>query len=223
MMQYVSNYLFLITPIAAGIAFLASLTIFVRPAMEKYLKYFSIFLFVNWLMETGAAWLGYRAINNLFASNIQTILVISYILFLLHQVVHRRSSKKALAYIAGLYPVLALINIFFIQRNTFHTITYSLGSLLIVAGCIYYFLELFQAPKSVALGRQPAFWICSGLLFYYACTFPIYGFTKLMEALPVVIVENLLFILVLLNIFLYLSFTIAFLCRFKPRTSMSSF
>jgi hypothetical protein len=101
--------------------------------------------------------------------------------------------------------------------------TYSLGCLLIVAFCIYYFWELFQQSHSITLSREPAFWICSGLLFYYACTFPIYGLTNLLERLPKVIIKNLLLIFDLLNIFLYLSFTIAFLCRVKPRKSMSSF
>ncbi|WP_431213185.1 hypothetical protein ACQ86N_47525 [Puia sp. P3] len=104
---------------------------------------------------------------------------------------------------------------------TFHTMSYCLGCLLIVCACIYYFWELFQQKSSVDLIHQPAFWVCSGLLFFYSCTFPLYGLTKLMESLPKVILVNLFNIFILLNIFLYLSFTIAFLCRLKTRKSMS--
>jgi hypothetical protein len=99
--------------------------------------------------------------------------------------------------------------------------TYALGCLLTIFCCVYYFWELFQRPSSVNLGRQPAFWICSGLLFYYTCTFPLYGAINMLKLFPRVILSNLLYILVLLNILLYLSFTIAFLCRLRTKRSMS--
>ncbi len=59
----------------------------------------------------------------------------------------------------------ALLNIYFVQVNVFPPTTYSLGCLLIVGICIYYFYELFHLPSSVNLLREPAFWICTGLLF----------------------------------------------------------
>lgn len=222
-MQHIPNYLFYITPFAAGVAFLVSLTVFFRPARERFLKYFSFFLLANWLMEIGVGLLALAHINTVLIGNIETMLVISFDLFIIREIIVRESAKKVLFYIVVFYPILALVNIFFVQPGSFHTNSYGLGCLLIVGGCIYYFLELFQQSNFVVLGRQPAFWICSGLLFYYCCTFPIYGLTKLMEALPVVIIGNLVFILDLLNIFLYLSFTIAFLCRLKTSKFMSSF
>jgi hypothetical protein len=100
--------------------------------------------------------------------------------------------------------------------------TYSLGSLLIVTGCIYYFWELFQQKNSVDLIRQPPFWICSGLLFYYCCTLPVFGLTNFITNLPQVILQNLLAIVIVINICLYLSFTIAFLCRLKIKRSTST-
>ncbi len=105
----------------------------------------------------------------------------------------------------------------------FHTMTYCLGCLLIVIFCIYYFWELFQAPNSINLTRQPAFWICSGLLFYYACTFPIYGMLNFIDpAHPDMSLANKLVTMsTFIYIFLFLSFTIAFLCRLKTRKSMS--
>ncbi len=137
------------------------------------------------------------------------------------EIVYNRRAKKTFLTLLIAYPIVALINIFLIQRNGFHTMTYALGCLLIIGSCIYYFWELFQRTLSINLSRQPAFWICSGLLFYYTCNFPLYGAVNLLKVLPKVILSNLLAILVLLNILLYLSFTIAFLCRLKTRKSMS--
>jgi hypothetical protein len=120
-----------------------------------------------------------------------------------------------------LYPVLFLMNFLLVQHSSeFQSMTYALGCLLIVICCIYYFWELFQQKASVQLTRQPAFWICSGLLFYYACTFPLLGLINFVGSFPKIIIQNLFQILNILNVFLYLSFTIAFLCRLKIRKSM---
>ena len=84
--------------------------------------------------------------------------------------------KKVIRIIMILYALIAIINIIFIQKmKAFHTVTYAFGCLLIVAVCIYYFFELFKIPKSVKLKNNPAFWICSGLLFFYCCGFPLFG------------------------------------------------
>ncbi len=96
--------------------------------------------------------------------------------------------------------------------------TYSLGCLLIVAFCIFYVWELFQLKHSVNLLRQPAFWICSGLLFFYACTFPILALVNFIKIEPAFL-RTTGFILDFVNILLYLSFTIAFLCRLRTRKS----
>jgi hypothetical protein len=96
--------------------------------------------------------------------------------------------------------------------------TYTSGCVLIVITSIYYFWETFQQKNSVNLIREPAFWICSGLLFYFTCTFPLNGLLNFVSALPQVIVQNLFQIYILLTIFLYLSFTIAYLCRLKVKS-----
>ena len=215
-----SNYLFYIIPIASLITFLASLTIFLRPGANQYLKFFCLFLFFNLLLDTATSYYAWLGINNLFLNNLDTLLVISFELFLVRQIVASPKAKKIFLYILLTYPVLSVINIFLVQTSdVFHTMTYSLGSLLIVAACIYYFWELFQQKYSVNLTRQPGFWICSGLLFYYSCTFPLLGLSNLLQAYPKVILQNLLYILILLNIFLYLSFSIAFLCRLQTKST----
>ncbi|HZE85428.1 MAG TPA: hypothetical protein VE035_14030, partial [Puia sp.] len=141
--------------------------------------------------------------------------------FALYRIIHNPTARKFILYVLCIYPCIALINIFFIQKiDVFHSITYSLGCLLIVAICIYYFFELFRLPHSVNLLRQPPFWICSGLLFFFTCIFPVYGFNNLLGGFARVIIKNLVFLVALLNVFLYSSFTIAFLCRLRTRKSM---
>jgi hypothetical protein len=218
----ISNYLFYFIPIASAIPFLASLTIFARPVAEPYLKYFSIFLFVNFLLETATSYMAFYHINNIFLNNIDSLVVIPFDLYLLREILSSRKAKRVFLYSFFIYLVLAIVNILLVQTSgNFNTVTYCLGTFLIIAACIYYFWELFQQKSSVDLVRQPPFWICSGLLFYCTCTFPLFGLTDLLTRLPVVILQNLYSILIVINICLYLSFTIAFLCRLKIKRSMS--
>jgi hypothetical protein len=79
---------------------------------------------------------------------------------------------------------------------------------------------LFQT-QTVNLLRQPAFWICTGLLFFYTCSFPIYGLFNYLNRAPLIIKKNIGVIILLLNVLLYSSFTIAFLCRIRVKNSTS--
>lgn len=211
---------FNIVPIC--IALLASLTIFFQGDTDIYLRLFPFFLLLTVLVISFGYYLYAHHENNSIIYNFFTSFEFCFYFFILHRIIQKRLAKKIIFAILCLYPVTALINIFFVQGiASFHSITYALGCFLIVTICIYYFFELFQISHSINLAKQPAFWICSGLLFFYACSFPIFGLANFLRALPYVIIKNLETIIDILNIFLYSSFTIAFLCRPRTRKSMS--
>lgn len=121
-----------------------------------------------------------------------------------------------------IYVLVVILNALFIQKDSgFTSIPYAIGCLLIVSFCIYYFYELFQLPKAVNLVRQPAFWICSGLLFFYCTSFPIYALFNFLKKSAPNFLNNYGVIVLVLNVFLYSAFTIAFLCRLRTRKSTS--
>ena len=209
--------------IPAAIAFLSSLTIYLRRDRETYLRFFPLFLLIVCTQEAIS---GYRQsihiLNNLFYYNPYTILVCCFYFLTVYWIIRSKKVKRIILVILFLYPLIAAINILFLQKaDSFHSITYSLGGLIIVALCVYYFFELFQAPANASLLRQPSFWICSGLLFYYSCSFPLYGFNNLLASASLTVIKNLIFVFQILDVLLYLSFTIAFLCRLRVRKSTS--
>jgi len=202
-----------------AICFLASLTVYFNSkSSDTYLKLFPPFLMITLFVELLGLYLRNKNQNNLALFNFFTVFEFCFYLWVISLIISNKKIKKLIRVILVIYAFTAITNILFIQKmKMFHTVTYSLGCLLIVSFCIYYFLELFRLPKSIKLKNDPAFWLCSGLLFYYCCGFPLFGLINFVNGLPRLIIKNFQTIVTIMNILLYSLFTIAFLCRIKTR------
>lgn len=202
-----------------ALSFIVSLTVYSSSnRIHSYLKIFPPFLLATFIAEAIGSYLWYRGETNLFIYNFFTTLEFCFYLWFLGTVISNKKVKKTLIVSIFFYFIIAIINIFFIQKmKSFHSITYALGCLLIVSFCIYYFLELFRLPRSINLKANPVFWICSGLLFFYCCGFPLYTLINFYKSIPKIILDSFDGIVTILNVFLYSLFTIAFLCRIKTR------
>lgn len=200
------------------LSFLCALTLFVQISAPHYLRLFSVLLFVTVVIELSAVVLVPKypvLVINMY--NFFTTFEIEFYLLMIRFMIQSRVIKKIILYVLCIYPVLAILNVLIIQKGGFHTITYSLGCLLVVSAAIYYFFELFRLPKSVDLLRESAFWVCTALLFYHTCTFMLTGLWNQLHLLPEVVLNNVTRIFTILNFLLYLLFCIAFLCRIRFR------
>lgn len=206
-----------------AISFLVSLTVYLnRRQTPLYLLLFPPFLITTLTVEIIGARLSDRQQPNVWLYNFFTVFEFCFYLLLVSFIIGNHKMKLVLRYTLLLYAMAASGNIIFIQRiGAFHTVTYSIGCLLIVAACVYYFFELFKIPQAIKLKNTPAFWICSGLLFFYCCGFPLYGLTNFLSSISALVIKNFYAIIIILNIFLYSLFTIAFLCRLKTRKYIS--
>ena len=211
--------LFYLVPVFCGIAFLASLDIYFRPPVESYFRVFSFYLLYDFISQTYGDYQALHHQNTILYSDLTTLVSSCFYIYLMRVIIRSRKAKLILLYCLIAFPLISAINIFLVQNSgVFQTMTYSLGCLLIVGACIYYFWELFQSKKYINLAREPTFWICSGLLFFYTCLFPVYGLINFISTAPAVI-HVILVVLDFVGILLYLSFIIAFLCRLRPRKS----
>jgi hypothetical protein len=182
------------------------------------MKIFPIFLILSFIVESVGGWLSSRHQSNILLYSVFHIFLFNFYLFVLYHIVKKARAKRIIRYIMFVFTILAVANFVYYQGlNHFHSVTYSIGSFCIVAICAYYFLELFRLPHSVNLMREPGFWICSGLIFFFSCGFPIFGSINIMNVLPKVLLDNIGILLVILNILLYTLFSIAFLCRNNTR------
>ena len=151
------------------VSFLISLLLFKQTATEGYLKLFPPFLGITFLVEGYGSYLRNRGLSNdLFYSFFTAIEFIFY-LYVLSCIINNKKMRSAARYILVFNVFITLINMFFIQKDRFPSITYSISCLLVIFFSIYYFFELFRYPRSMRLTSEPAFWICLGLLFYYCC------------------------------------------------------
>ena len=205
-----------------GLSFLASLVVYFRGKNDyPYLKLFPPFLLITLAVELVGSYLSSINKNNIMLYNFFSVVWICFYLFIVSLIISNVRAKRIMHITTIIYSLVAIVNIVFIQKlKTFHTVTYSFGFLLIVIFCIYFFYEMFRMPRSVNLKNNPGFWICSGLLFFCCCGFPLYGFINVWAKIPFM-VKNLISIFSILNIFLYSLFTIGFLCLKTQKYSTS--
>jgi hypothetical protein len=218
-MSFLPLYIYFI-----AISFMASLSVyFTSKNSPFYLKLFPPFLLATLIAELLGSYLSSVSRNNLSLYNFFTVFEFCFYLGIISLIISHQQMKKIIRVVLLVYALTSTVNIIFIQKmKAFHTVTYAFGCLLIVIFCIYYFFELFKHPKSVKLKNNPAFWICSGLLFFYCCGFPLFGLSNFLNGISELIIKNFYAIIIILNIFLYSLFTIAFLCRLKIRKYTSS-
>lgn len=175
-------------------------------------KFFPAYLFATLTVETYSSYLNHTDKNNMVIYNyFSTFEFLFYLLFLI-TIINKRPVKVILTGLTFIYIVACLVNIMvFLRKNEFHTSTYVFGCLLLMLACSYYFFELLRFPKPGRLNQNPAFWICTGLFFFYCCSFPLYGLINFWPTEGLVL-ANFEHLLTILNVFLYSLFTIGFLC-----------
>ncbi|AXY76292.1 hypothetical protein D3H65_20860 [Paraflavitalea soli] len=199
------------------ISLLASITLFFRKGIPLYLRLFAPYLLITLIVEIGAWRMDKEGKDASLLLFHFTVLEFVFYFYVFYNIIRTAAARKVIFSLLFIYPILSLINIYFIQVKAFPSTTYSLGCLLTVGICIYYFYELFHLPSSVNLLREPAFWLCTGLMFYYICSFPLFGLYSLLYSTSNIIMKNISTILMVMNALLYTLFTVAFLCGTRVR------
>lgn len=193
-----------------------------RKTIPGFLKVFPVYLLTTFIIEYIGGWRSDEGKTTVTLYNVFTTIEFVFYFWMLRYMIRSSFIKKVLLHSLWVYPMLVILNKLFLQKGLqFHTITFSIGGFLIVMGAISYFFELFQSNKPVNLIREPPFWICSGLLFFYACTFPLYALINFFQDPSNIIIKNIAFVFAIVNILLYSSFIIASLCRIRIRKSFS--
>ena len=203
-----------------SISFILSCFLVFKSSIPIYIKAFTPFLLLSITIEFIASWIIKNGHSSILLYNFLSTFECCFYLWILSSIVRSKMLKKIIFKIIILYPVMVLADIYFIQqKGNFHSISYAFGCLLIIFFSIAYFYELFAKPQATRLSNEPAFWICSGLLFFYSVSFPLFVSANLIKSFPHILSNNMQIILIILNVFLYSLFSIAFLCKIQIRKS----
>ncbi|HVY75427.1 MAG TPA: hypothetical protein VG890_11390 [Puia sp.] len=202
----------------------ASLVLVFQRSAEFYLKLFPIYLSITMAVGIISANLASKGKPNIVLYNLFSIFEFVFYFFILKSIIKNKKAKKTVNVIIIAYPMLAALNLIFLQRGVaFHSMSYTLGCLLVIALCILYFIDVFQNPETTSLLKLPAFWICTAITFSYCCTFPFFAMINFFKQLPPIVGRNLHTIMALINIFSSILLTVAFICRIRiPRSTSSS-
>ena len=134
-MDIIPLYVFFI-----AISLLISLVLYSRNKDIFYLRLFPVFLFISCSVELYAIYLWNFRDYTASIYNFFTLFEFGFYFFVLRGIIRSKAMKRIILAAAFIYIPVSILNIVFIQGlNTFHTVTYSLGCLLIISFSMFYF------------------------------------------------------------------------------------
>ncbi|HXB28533.1 MAG TPA: hypothetical protein VNW49_01880 [Puia sp.] len=201
------------------ILLLISLTVFIQKPVPLYLKLFPVYLFFGLIDIIVIEYLQSRGRFNTGVANSWGIIEFCFYFFVLRELILNIKIKRVILFVIFLFPVFALINLYLQKQVGFNPVNFTIGSLMTVSVCLYYFVELFQRADSQSLTRLPAFWITTAILFNVVLTFPFFSFVSFMTKMPELVLKNILAIFYVINILTSTLYSIGFLCRIRIRKS----
>ncbi|MCL6260532.1 hypothetical protein M3O96_15625 [Aquiflexum sp. TKW24L] len=140
---------------------------------------FSILVLVS-IVEVYGGYLARQGIRNHWVYNIgfvygETILILTY----LSVVLNSQKSKVILKLTALLFGIFGILNSFFFDSIVqFHNYSLTIGSILIILGCFYFFYVVMTQDTYLdeKLWQVPDFWVVSFFLLFYSASMMYFSF-----------------------------------------------
>jgi hypothetical protein len=208
--------------------FLISFSVFASKPVPLYLKLFPLYFFILLIANLVIEYTTPRGIHNSIISNSSGIGEFALYFYAVRSVVDNPRFKKAGLYLTIGFVVFAVINLIFQKDDRFNPINYTVGVVLTVALCIYYFIGLFQKHETQSLKKITGFWIVSGIFCNVILGFPMYvsisfmgNTTSANQKMMTVIFDHLEAIYNIINVLSYSLYTVGFLGRIRTASSIS--
>lgn len=153
--------------IAEWMAFLCSLLLLVKGVPKQYWWFVAYCTFVLcveytslWLLQLGKS-------SNHLVFNFAELLYDNFYILTIRQFLVTKKNRKALLIFSIIISILWLLNLAFFQGlNKLNTYTSIFSGVLIIIGCIIYYLELLSKETIVLLQEEPSFYIISGYFIF---------------------------------------------------------
>jgi hypothetical protein len=212
---------------------LACLILARRPGNPPYLRQFLIFGIANFISDwiqvyyldiynaadrfSKLAYILTQTIHFLYP-----IFEIIFFFYILFQIVKSLLAKRIAKILAVFFIVSYLFSVYmFISQSQtgflyWISVSFFFKDVALVSLCLFFFVEIFKDTELLDLSRFPAFWIVTGILFYYSIEtltmfFAAYFFVHNMVLLKDVIIS----VSYIPAIIVFLMFIKAFTCRIR--------
>ncbi|WP_157966078.1 hypothetical protein [Cognataquiflexum aquatile] len=174
---------------------------------------FSILVLVS-IVEFYGGYLARQGIRNHWVYNIgfvygETILILTY----LSVVLNSPKNKVVLKVTAFLFGAFAVLNtLFFDPIDQFHNYSLTIGSILIILGCFYFFYVVMTQDTylDAKLWQVPDFWVVSFFLLFYSASMMYFSFLYNIIELEDVMRKQLNFVLKVIGGTMYLVFGLVY-------------
>lgn len=180
---------------------------------SQHLITFLILLLAN-ILELYGEYTAQRKINNVLVYNIFFVYGETLQMFwFLHSLIDQKNVKKLIRLASAFFFVWGVIFTSFIQNlETFHSNSFSIGSLLIILCCIYFFLSFFFNDRFIneSLVLNPLFWITTFIFFFYSTTFLYFSAFNLLSDLDKNLIVFLAYLKRIMAVIMYLGMGLAF-------------
>lgn len=209
-----------------GLAAICGLYFYKKNPTIKTVGFFSYFLLLTFFVET-IGW--FPAIiywntplhflkdsfwyRNFWLFN--PYLIISFLVYILYFKWNISSKKirKLIDKALLLYVIICIANLIFsdvfLQSNS--VVTYVLGSFFLLGVIFYYYYEILLSSKILNIKKEISFYISFAALLYFLTTTPIFIYFKYFNDKSPEFVELSSLIMIAMNIFMYGSYSVAFL------------
>lgn len=162
------------------------------------------------IVETYGRYLGSQGIRNHWVYNIgfaygETILILVY----LSVILNNSKSKVLFRFTALLFGLFGILNsLFFDPIDQFHNYSLTIGSILIILGCFYFFYVVMTQDTYLdeKLWHVPDFWVVSFFLLFYSASMLFFTFLYNIIELEDVMWKQLNFVLKVIGGTMYLVF-----------------
>lgn len=122
--------------------------------------------------------------------------------------------KKTLKILIVIYFFTAVINLIFsdVYLVTFSSYTYIVGTLLIFLSISFYYYEMIKSERILSISKDLSFYVSIGVLIFHLATTPFFIYFRYFRLSVSPEFVNLYgWVSTLVNIFLYLTFSLTFL------------
>lgn len=217
-----------------AVAAVSGLYYYRKNIADKAAGFFAYFLLLTFLIETigwiptiifrwedlhflkDSFWYRNYWLHNPFL--IFTFLVYGY--YLKTQLIKQKAKQIVKMALMSYFIICSVYLIFSgVFFESFSAVSYVGGSLMLLAIIFYYYLEILQSQKIFYFQKDPGFYISVVAFIYYLSCTPVFIYSKYYNILSPGFIKLNTWVIVGMNIFMYGSYSIAFLLLANKKKS----